>query len=71
MATAIATKAPETPFDSLGGHETFRAICERFYELMDSDPAYAELRAMHAADLAPMRSLLALLLAAWAVGLRD
>jgi len=71
LATATATKAPETPFDSLGGHETFRAICERFYELMDSDPAYAELRAMDAADLAPMRGLLALLLAAWAVGPRD
>ena len=48
-----------------------RAICERFYDLMDSDPAYAELRAMHAADLAPMRKALPLFLAGWAGGPRD
>ena len=70
MATAAQT-TPNTPFYKLGGHATFRAITERFYDLMDSDPAYAELRAMHAEDLTKMRSALALFLAGWAGGPRD
>ena len=70
MAT-VAEEKPNTPFYKLGGHETFEAICNRFYDLMDSDPAYAELRAMHAADLAPMRKALPLFLAGWAGGPRD
>ncbi|MBV1917417.1 MAG: group II truncated hemoglobin [Sphingomonadaceae bacterium] len=68
---ADAEKTPDTPFYKLGGHETFRAICDRFYDLMESDPAYAELRAMHADDLAPMRKSLPLFLAGWAGGPRD
>jgi hemoglobin len=38
---------------------------------MDADPAYTELRAMHAADLAPMRRALPLFLAGWSGGPRD
>jgi hemoglobin len=71
LATAAATRPPETPFARLGGHATFEAICERFYDLMDADPAYAELRAMHATDLGPMRKSLPLFLAGWAGGPRD
>ena len=70
MAT-VAEEKPNTPFYKLGGHETFEAICNRFYDLMDSDPAYAELRAMHAADLTPMRKSLPRFLAGWAGGPRD
>lgn len=71
MATVVAETEPDTPFYRLGGHPTFQAICDRFYDLMDSEPAYAELRAMHAADLAPMRKSLPLFLAGWAGGPRD
>ena len=71
MATAVKESVPDTPFYRLGGHETFEAICNRFYDLMDEEPAYAELRAMHAADLAPMRASLPLFLAGWAGGPRD
>lgn len=63
--------APGTPFERLGGHAVFQAIVDRFYDLMDSEPAYAELRAMHAEDLAPMRASLAGFLAGWAGGPRD
>ncbi|MCB2060249.1 MAG: group II truncated hemoglobin [Novosphingobium sp.] len=70
MATAAET-TPNTPFYKLGGHETMQAIVDRFYDLMDSDPAYAELRAMHAPDLSRMRKSLALFLAGWAGGPRD
>ena len=58
QAEPQAQAAPSSPFDRLGGHATMQAVCARFYDLMDSDPAYAELRAMHAADLAPMRNSL-------------
>lgn len=71
MATTDTVSTPDTPFYRLGGHETLQAICNRFYDLMDSDPAYAELRMMHAPDLAPMRTSLAGFLAAWAGGPRD
>ncbi len=71
MATVVSETEPDTPFYRLGGHPTFQAICDRFYDLMDSEPAYAELRAMHAADLAPMRKALPLFLAGWAGGPRD
>jgi hemoglobin len=62
---------PDTPYHRLGGAPVFEAIANRFYDLMDSDPAYAELRAMHAADLAPMRASLPKFLAGWAGGPRD
>jgi hemoglobin len=55
----------------LGGHDAMQAIVDRFYDLMDSDPAYAELRAMHAPDLTRMRVELARFLAGWAGGPRD
>ena len=71
MATAAVETTQDSPFDRLGGHLTFRAICQRFYDLMDGDPAYAQLRALHAADLAPMRASLPLFLAGWAGGPRD
>lgn len=68
----IATDAPsQTPFDRLGGMPAFVAIADRFYDLMEQDPAYARLRAMHAVDLAPMRKALASFLAGWAGGPRD
>ena len=72
--TAEAETAPpagNTPFHLLGGHEVMQAICNRFYDLMDEDPAYAELRAMHAPDLTRMRTSLAQFLAGWAGGPRD
>lgn len=65
--------SPETasPFERVGGHAVLRAITDRFYDLMEHDPAYAELRAMHAADLSPMRASLPSFLAGWAGGPRD
>jgi len=48
-----------------------RRITDHFYDLMESDPAYAALRAMHAPDLAPMRASLPLFLAGWSGGPRD
>jgi len=65
------TEAPTTPHDLLGGVPVFEAIAHRFYDLMEQDPIYAELRAMHAEDLEPMRRSLPRFLAGWAGGPRD
>jgi len=70
------TAAPEqatnaSAFARIGGHPAMRAITERFYDLMEQDPEFAELRAIHAPDLAPMRESLPLFLAGWAGGPRD
>lgn len=74
MATTAEDKpaaSQNAPFYQLGGHETMQAICNRFYDLMDSDPAYADLRAMHAPSLDRMKTSLAGFLAGWAGGPRD
>ena len=60
-----------SPFESVGGHDAMRAITDRFYDLMEQEPAYAELRAIHADDLSDMRAQLPLFLAGWAGGPRD
>lgn len=79
QATPVPTNAappetdrpPDTPFLRLGGAAAFQRIADRFYDLMDSDPAYAGVRALHAEDLTPMRRSLAGFLSAWAGGPRD
>jgi len=68
---AIADAPSASPFERVGGHAVLRAVTDRFYDLMEQDPAYAELRAMHAADLAPMRAALPQFMAGWASGPRD
>lgn len=69
--TATAQPQVQSPFERVGGHGVLRAITDRFYDLMDQDPAYAELRAIHAEDLGFMREQLPLFLAGWAGGPRD
>jgi hemoglobin len=66
-----AIQASETPFDQIGGAAGVQAVVEAFYDLMDADPAYARLRAIHAPDLAPMRTSLAGFLTGWLGGPRD
>lgn len=61
----------ETPFDRLGGREPVDRLVERFYDLMEREPDFAELRAMHAPDLTPMRASLAGFLTMWLGGPRD
>jgi hemoglobin len=57
-------------FDRIGGEDGVRAVVERFYDLMEHEPAYDELRAMHEADLLPMRISLTEFLSAWLGGPR-
>lgn len=69
MATTTETAAA-SPYDRIGGMEVLHEITDRFYDLMESKPEYAALRAMHAPDLAPMRDSLPLFLAGWSGGPR-
>ena len=52
----------------LGGAEPLRRIVDRFYDLMDSEPQAAGIRAMHAPDLGPMRQRLFEFLSGWLGG---
>ena len=45
-----------------------KALVERFYDLMDLEPAYAELRAAHGSDLATARDKLFWFLCGWLGG---
>jgi hemoglobin len=72
LATPAATAtASQSAFDRIGGHAVLRRITDRFYDLMEQDPPYAGLRAIHAPDLAPMRASLPSFLAGWSGGPRD
>lgn len=52
----------------IGGETALRRIVNRFYDIMDTDPAAATIRAMHAADLSPMRERLFEFLSGWLGG---
>lgn len=62
--------APLTPFEQIGGREAVRRLCDSFYDLIDTDPAYAVLRALHAPDLTSTRASLTDFLTAWLGGPR-
>jgi hemoglobin len=59
-------------FELLGGEkngvENIRLLVETFYDVMDSDPKAAPLRAMHAADLTSAREKLFMFLTGWTGG---
>lgn len=57
-----------TIYDLLGGADALRALVDRFYDLMDVDPRYAGIRALHPQDLAGSREKLYLFLTGWLGG---
>lgn len=70
MATKTDLEA-RSPYDRIGGLDVLQQITDRFYDLMETEPQYAALRAMHAPDLASMRASLPRFLAGWSGGPRD
>ncbi len=58
---------PQTPYQILG-EDGIRRLTNTFYDIMDSLPEAAGLRAMHARDLAPMKEKLAEYLTGWMGG---
>jgi hemoglobin len=62
-------EVPEaTPYELIGGEAMVRRLADRFYEIMDTDPGAARIRAMHGQDLAPIRQLLFEYLSGWLGG---
>ena len=64
------SEAPQetTAFERLGGEAPVRALVDRFYDLMDLEPSYAELRAVHGATLDNARDKLFWFLCGWLGG---
>ncbi len=62
----------EPPFDThfawMGGEAKVKALTESFYDLMDLEPAYADLRAVHGTDLSGARQKLFWFLCGWLGG---
>lgn len=58
---------PSSPYAILG-EAGIRALVDRFYDAMEHRPDAAHIRAMHAADLTPMRDRLATFFVGWMGG---
>ncbi len=65
----MSTPAPQaSAFDRLGGDAAVRALVDRFYDLMELEPAYAVLRALHPDTLDGSRDKLYWFLCGWLGG---
>lgn len=58
----------QSAFEIVGGQAAVDRIVDGFYDRMDTLPEAATIRALHAADLSPMRALLKRYLAEWLGG---
>ena len=68
-AMQIQDKPPfDTPFEWIGGEERVRLLVDRFYDLMELEPAYARLRAVHGTTLENARQRLFWFLCGWLGG---
>jgi hemoglobin len=57
-----------TAYEWLGGDARVRALVDRFYDLMDLEPAYTELRQAHGSTLTEARDKLYWFLSGWLGG---
>lgn len=58
----------QTPFELLGADAGIRRLVDRFYDLVDSAPEAATIRALHAKSLKAAREKLYLYLTSWTGG---
>lgn len=59
---------PQAHYVRLGGDEAVRALVDRFYDLMELEPDYAALRAVHPSSLEQSREKLYQFLSGWLGG---
>ena len=65
----IEEKPPfDTPFEWIGGEPRVQLLVDRFYDLMDLEPGYLELRQAHGPELANARERLFMFLCGWLGG---
>ena len=57
-----------TPFEWIGGEAVVRSLVDRFYDLMDLESGYTELRAAHGSSLDKARDHLFWFLCGWLGG---
>lgn len=64
----VAPTTPVTPYEQIGGADAVRALVDRFYDVMDTDPECAGIRALHARSLSGSRDKLFMFLSGWLGG---
>lgn len=57
-----------TPYEQIGGEAAVRRLVDRFYEVMDTDPVAAGVRAIHQPDLSDAANKLFMFLSGWLGG---
>jgi len=62
------TSQPSTAFEWVGGEAAVRGLVDRFYDLMDLEPGFAELRSLHPSVLDGSRDKLHWFLCGWLGG---
>ena len=67
-AEAKPASAAPTPFVLVGGESGVRTLVDRFYDLMDLEPAYAGIRDLHPSTLEGSRDKLFWYLCGWLGG---
>ena len=68
MTGSDESSAALAPYQRLGGDAGVRALVERFYDLMELEPSFTQLRSVHGASLASAREKLYLFLSGWLGG---
>lgn len=66
--STIEERDPRSPYQWIGGADAVHALVERFYDLMELEPAYGELRALHPDSTAGSREKLFAFLSGWMGG---
>jgi hemoglobin len=65
---AAGASGATTPFEALGGEPAVLALVQRFYDLMDLEPAFRGIRALHPPHLEGSRDKLFWFLCGWLGG---
>ncbi|TCS34379.1 hemoglobin [Paucimonas lemoignei] len=69
MSNEVESESQQpTPYEQIGGEEKLRELVDRFYDLMDLEPEFAGIRAMHPTPLDSSRDKLFWFLSGWMGG---